>query len=134
MGVFASDASFSKIVQPASQEDSSATEALSTNGIHQVLRTTAPKCFSCRCICGWFRLALLPREALRQNRKTGNNCGRHAAVPPLVASWVVIQYDKWHLPAAQILEKFGIWPSRNQWKTRWFRRQLWMGETSHSIM
>ena len=35
MIVFASVASFSKIVQPAPQEDSSATEALSANGIHQ---------------------------------------------------------------------------------------------------
>ena len=33
--VFTSDASFTKIVQPAPQEDSSATEALRTNGIHQ---------------------------------------------------------------------------------------------------
>ena len=35
MIVFASVASFSKIVQPAPQEDSSAIQALSTNGIHQ---------------------------------------------------------------------------------------------------
>ena len=37
MGAFASGAFFSKMVQPAPQEDASATEALSTKDIHQGL-------------------------------------------------------------------------------------------------
>ena len=44
-------------------------------------------------------------------------CSRHVALSPLLASRVLNQHDKRHSRGAQILEKWGTWPSRGQGKT-----------------
>ena len=89
MGVFTSDASFTKIVQPAPQEDSSATAALSTSGIHQDPCSTVLQL--------QMHLWVVPVGIVAKRTL-------EAKIAKLAN--VVIQYDKWHLPAAQILITF----------------------------